>query len=193
MPPGVIPGWHTDKKKNILSLLHLYYIKLFLKHPLTMKKLFYLLLLPLLAVMVTACDDDDKDLPNVTLSIEYSGATEQDGVLTVEQGQILNIDALVVTPAEGTKQATLGQTIYYIDGIPFYSTVVVPFATEINTTGMEIGMHTLGVRSTVYQVDKEIGFALAEFKFQVIEPTGSDAPEDGSGTITPEVRVTDGD
>lgn len=158
-----------------------------------MKKLLYLLILPLLAVMVTACDDDDKDLPNVKLSIEYSGATEQDGVLSVEQGQILNIDALIVTPAEGTKEATLGQTIYYIDGIPFYSTVVVPFATEINTTGMKIGEHVLGVRTTVYQVDKEIGFALAQFKFVVTEPTGDDNPEEGSGTLNPDVRVTDGD
>lgn len=158
-----------------------------------MKKFFYLLLLPLLAVMVTACDDDDKDLPDVTLSIEYSGATEQDGVLTIEQGQVLTIDALKVTPAEGTKQATLGQTIYYLDGIPFYSTVVVPFATEINTTDMEIGEHTLGVRTTVYQVDKEIGFALAQFDFMVTEPTTSDTPDDGSGTLNPEVRVTDGD
>lgn len=158
-----------------------------------MKKLLYLLMLPLIAVMVTSCDNDDKDLPNVTLSIEYSGATEQDGVLSVEQGQILYIDALKVTPAEGTKQATLGQTIYYVDGLPFYSTVLVPFATEINTTGMKIGEHTLGVRTTVYQVDKEIGFALAQFRFNVTEPTEGDTPEEGSGTLTPDVRVTDGD
>lgn len=158
-----------------------------------MKKFFYLLLLPLLAVMVTACDDDDKDLPNVSLSIDYSGATEVDGVLTVEQGEVLSIDALNVIPAEGTKKATLGQTIYYLDGIPFYTTVVVPFETGIDTSELEIGRHVLGVRTTVYQVDKEIGFALAEFYFNVVAPTSDDTPDDGSGTLTPEVRVTDSD
>lgn len=57
-----------------------------------MKKLFfYLLALPLMALAFTSCDDDDKDLPNVTLSIQYSGATEEDGTLFVEQGQTLKI------------------------------------------------------------------------------------------------------
>ncbi len=158
-----------------------------------MKKLFYLFL-PLLAIMVTSCDNDDKDLPNVTLSIEYSGATEQDGVLSIEQGQTLTIDALTVTPAEGTKQATLGQTIYYLDGVPFFSTVTVPFATEINTTNLELGSHTLAVRTTVYQVGKEIGFALAQFNFVVTESTSDDTSDDSTtGTLTPDVRVTDGD
>ncbi len=156
-----------------------------------MKKLFYLFAIPLLAMFATACDDDDRDLPDVSLSIDYSGATEKDGVLYVEQGQTLNIDALKVTPAEGTKQATLGQTIYYWDGVPYYSTVIVPFATKVNTTGMEIGEHQLGVRTTVYQVDKEVGFALASFKVMIVEPTGDESGE-GGGTINPDVRVTDG-
>ncbi|MCI9284662.1 MAG: hypothetical protein HFJ91_02420 [Muribaculaceae bacterium] len=158
-----------------------------------MKKLFfYLLALPLMALAFTSCDDDDKDLPNVTLSIQYSGATEEDGTLFVEQGQTLKIDALEAVPAEGTKKATLGQTIYYWDGLPVYSTIVVPFATEINTTGMELGEHSLGVRSTVYQVDKEVGFALATFKVMVVAPE-ENPDEPGSGTITPEVRISDGE
>lgn len=160
-----------------------------------MKKFLYLLLLPLMALAVTSCDNDDKDLPNIKLSIEYSGATEADGDLFVEQGQTFNVDALIVTPNEGTKKATLGQTIYYLDGVPFYSTVVDPFAVEINTTGLDLGEHTLGVRTTVYQVDKEIGFALATFKFMVTQPTSGDdnSSDEGSGILTPQVRVTDGD
>lgn len=160
-----------------------------------MKKFLYLLLLPLMALAVTSCDNDDKDLPNIKLSIEYSGATEADGDLFVEQGQTFNVDALIVTPTEGTKKATLGQTIYYLDGVPFYSTVVDPFAVEINTTGLDLGEHTLGVRTTVYQVDKEIGFALATFKFMVTQPTSGDdnSSDEGSGILTPQVRVTDGD
>lgn len=154
------------------------------------------MLLPVMALAFSSCDNDDKNLPDVNLSIEYSGATEADGDLFVEQGQTFNVDALIVTPAEGTKKATLGQTIYYLDGVPFYSTVVDPFAVEINTTGLDLGEHSLGVRTTVYQVDKEIGFALATFKFMVVQPTSSgddNNSADSQGTLTPRVRVTDGD
>lgn len=158
-----------------------------------MKKLFYLLALPLVALMATSCDDNDKDLPNVSLAIEYEGATQEDGVLYVEQGQTLNITALEAVPAEGTKKATLGQTIYYWDGLPVYSTVVIPFATAIDTQGMELGEHTLGVRATVYQVDKEVGFALANFKVMVTAPSSDGDSNEGSGTINPNVRITDGD
>ena len=74
-----------------------------------MKRFLYLLLaLPLLGFIATSCSDDD-DLPDVTLSMDYSGATLTDGVFTVEQGDTLKINALKVIPAEGTKPATLGQ------------------------------------------------------------------------------------
>ena len=72
-----------------------------------MKKFLYLLLvLPLLGVF-TSCDDDDKDLPNVSLAIDYSGGTEENGVVSVVQGNTLEINALKAIPAEGTKEATL--------------------------------------------------------------------------------------
>ncbi|MDE7476302.1 MAG: hypothetical protein K2M71_11800, partial [Duncaniella sp.] len=90
-----------------------------------MKRLIYLLLvLPLLG-LVSSCDDD-KDLPQVSLSIDYTGATEEDGTIYVVQGDTLNVTALRAVPAEGTKAATLGVVAYFWDGIPQGRTAISP-------------------------------------------------------------------
>lgn len=158
-----------------------------------MKRIFYLLLmLPLLGFM-SSCSDD-KDLPQVTLSIDYTGGTEQDGVIQVVQGETLEVTALRAVPVEGTKAATLGVVEYFLDGIPQGRTALSPFAISINTTDMELGKHILGVDATVLQVDKEIGFAIAQFSFEVIANDNPDQPSDGGdqgGTINPETRITD--
>ncbi len=155
-----------------------------------MKKILYLLFaLPLLG-LISSCDDD-KDLPDVTFSMDYSGASCVDDVLYVVQGDTLYINALNVTPAEGTKKATLGLTTYYWDFSPFYSTITVPFSTAIATEGIEPGDHMLQVRTTIYQVDKEQAFGLFSYKV-VIVPTDEDQPGDGNGgTVAPEAKITD--
>ena len=152
-----------------------------------MKKFYYLLLmLPLLA-MLAACSDDDNDLPDVDISIRYSGAVEQDGKLLVAQGKTLTIEAINATPAPGTKEAILGNTVYYIDGVPFYTIGVAPFGCEIDTSNLSVGTHRLSFYSQVFQVDREVGFALYGLR---IEVTGPDSdPGDGAGTVTPGVQI----
>ncbi|MDE5734987.1 MAG: hypothetical protein K2H83_07600, partial [Duncaniella sp.] len=107
-----------------------------------MKRFLYILLvLPLLA-LAASCSDDDKDLPKVSISVDYSGAVEEDGVLVLTQGQPFTIDALKVTPLDG-KKATLGNTTYYMDGEPFYVIGVSPFGCEIDTNTLPVGNHGL--------------------------------------------------
>ena len=77
-----------------------------------MKRL-YLFLLALLPVIgLTSCSSED-DLPQVDIQVTYSGATDIYEVLYVVQGNKLNIDAITVTPLDGTKRATIGATAYY--------------------------------------------------------------------------------
>lgn len=159
-----------------------------------MKRFLYLLLvLPLLGV-VTSCDDDDKDLPNVSLAIDYEGGSEVDGVVSVAQGTTLEITALKAIPAEGTKEATLTNVVYFLDGIPVGRTNLMPFAINIPTGELEVGEHYLGVQATVLQVDKSVGFAVARFKFNVTpaetEEPGGDEGGTG-GTVTPDTQITD--
>lgn len=152
-----------------------------------MKRFLYILLvLPLLA-LVASCSDDDKDLPKVSISVDYSGAVEEDGVLVITQGQPFKIDALKVTSLDG-KKATLGNTTYYMDGEPFYAIGVPPFGCEIDTNTLPVGEHVLSFYTQVFQVDKETGFALYGLKLKVV--AAEDTPGDGGGTVTPDVRTT---
>lgn len=163
-----------------------------------MKRFLYLLFaLPLLA-LITSCDDDEKNLPNVSVSVDYSGATYADGTFTVKQGEEFAITALKVIPAEGTKEATLGRTIYFIDGFPIYETIVSPFGVKIDTGTLEIGKHLLQVRTTIFQVDKEVATGLFTYTLDVIEndnPENPDNPgeggDDNGGTVTPDLAITE--
>lgn len=144
------------------------------------------------AVLASCDDDDTKNIPDVSVSIEYSGAAMEDGVLYVTEGQPLNIDALVVTPAPGTGKAMLGNTVYYVDGYPVYATGVAPFSVEISTEGLQPGNHTLSVHSQIFQVDKSMGWGIFRYNFEVV--AAEDMPSDpGSGTDTPALNVADTD
>lgn len=145
-----------------------------------MKRVLNLLLaLPLLAFF-TACNDD-KDVPQVSLSIEYTGATSEDGVLYVVQGEPLTITSLVAVPDEGTQAAAVTTATYYWDGAPFERTVFSPFSVTIDTEGIPVGPHTLGVYADVAQVDKSLGFAVANFPVVIVEK-----PEEQPGEPLPQ-------
>lgn len=152
-----------------------------------MKKfLYFLLALPLLA-FVASCSDDDKDLPQVSISVDYTGAVEEDGVLVVTQGQPFTIDAIKATSLNG-KKTTLGNTTYYLDGEPFYATGVAPFGCEIDTDLLPVGDHVLSFYTQVFQVDKEVGFSLYGLKIKVVP--SEENPGGGNGTVTPDVRTS---
>lgn len=157
-----------------------------------MKKFLYLLLVLPLMGFLSSCHDD-KDLPEVSLQVDYEGATEEDGTLYVVQGETLDITAIRAIPAEGTKAATLGVVAYYWDGIPQGRTAISPFAISINTTDLPLGSHVLTVSASVLQVDKEVATALAQFKIEIVA-NDNNQPDDsgnGTGTLSPETRVTD--
>lgn len=157
-----------------------------------MKKfLFLLFALPMLAFVATSCSDDDKDMPDVTLSVEYSGATLSDGVFTVEQGDTLTIEALKVTPAEGTKQAVLGPVTYFIDGFPQFTTAIEPFSCAIPTGDMQIGKYLLQARANIFQVDKTVAFGVFTYTINVVEKQSTGGTTGGSGTDTPQTKITD--
>ena len=79
-----------------------------------MKKLLSLLPALLLGLAVSSCSDHDgKDMPDVNISLEYSGGATVDNHIVVEQGQTLSIDGLYVTPprAPRTPRSDLQLTI----------------------------------------------------------------------------------
>lgn len=147
------------------------------------------MLLPLLGGM-SACSDDDNDAPEVTLSLNYSGATEEDGVLYVVSGDPLVINSLTAIPAEGTKAATISSATYYWDGAPLYNTVVSPFQVTILTRGLKTGRHTLGIYANVLQVGKPAGFAVTDFPVVIVERPEEQPGEEAEGVVSLPVSVT---
>lgn len=150
-----------------------------------MKKLFTMLLAIPFIAMLAACSDD-KDLPSVNVSVDYSGATAVEDGIQIAQGQTLNIDAIKFTPVSGSKQVSVTNTTYLLDGVSFYSTGIAPFSGSIITDDIPVGVHTLSFMAEVYQVDKEPGMAIFGFKLIVTEPGSAD---EGSGTVIPDVRM----
>lgn len=160
-----------------------------------MKRFLYLLLaLPLLGFFASSCSDDDKDLPDVTLSMDYSGASYADGVFTVEQGDTLSIDALNVIPAEGTKKATLGPVSYFINGFYEFTNPEPPFKCVIPTGNLNVGKYVLQARANIFQEGKSVAFGVFTYGINVVEKQNPGTPgEDSgnSGTVTPDTKITD--
>lgn len=157
-----------------------------------MKRL-YLFLLALLPVIgLTSCSSED-DLPKVDIQVTYSGATDIDEVLYVVQGNQLSIDAITVTPLDGTKKATIGATAYYWNYQYAGTTIQEPFGMTFNTAALPVGNYMLQINSTIYQVDKAVGQAYLTYKVKIVA-SEDEIPGDvtGSGVDTPDVDVRAG-
>ncbi len=154
---------------------------------LDMKRLYYLLLaLPL--AFFASCDDDN-DLPEVTFDVTMSGGVESEGQIYVVQGETLMVDEVKVT-SDTNSAATLGATTYFWNGLPVGTTIVVPFAWEFNTTGLEPGAYSMQIQTNVYQTDKAPAVALLSYRINVVAsaddlPAGSVAL--GTRTVTPQI------
>lgn len=157
-----------------------------------MKKFLSLLLaVPMLAMLASCDDDDTKDIPDVNISIEYTGGSLSDGTMYVVQGDELDITALKVTPAAGTGQATLANVTYFLDGYPFFATGISPWGVTIDTSDIAVGSHTLSVRAQILQVDKSLGFGIFNYPIDVVS-SSSDLPSDsGSGSDTPAQTISE--
>ena len=155
----------------------------------TMKKFIYLLIA--LPFLLASCSNDD-DLPEVDFSIQYSGAQSVDGILYVVQGDTLKIDAINITPREGTKPATIGATAYYWDYLYFGTAMTPPFAMALETADLPAGNDLLQFESSVFQVDKSVATAYFTYKVKIVEsaddiPSGS-VVEPGVLKPDPDVR-----
>ncbi len=149
-----------------------------------MKRFLYLLLLlPLLAGVSSCSDDDDNDIPQVNLSLNYSGATVEDDVFYVVSGDPFVINSLTAVPVEGTKAAVVSAATYYWDGQPFYYTPVSPFTVSIDTEMLRPGRHTLGIYANILQVGKPAGFAVADFPVMIVERPEEQPGDQASGTL----------
>lgn len=152
-----------------------------------MKKLLLsLMLLPLLGAF-TACDNDSNDLPEVDIEVAISGAVQNpdDNKIYVQQGTPLVIDGITAVSRNG-KKTTLGLTTYYLNGVPQFQTVTVPFGAEFSTADLEPGEYAFQIKTSVYQIDKSAAVCLLTYAL-VVEPADDESTDvPGQSIVKPD-------
>lgn len=154
-----------------------------------MKKLLYsLMILPMLATL-SACNDNDNDLPEVDMQVTISGGVQNqdDNKIYVEQGTPLVVESVTAVPRNG-KKTTLGLTTYYLNGLPQYQTVTVPFSCTLSTAELQPGEYSFQIKSAVYQVDKTAAFVLMSYDLVVEEPTADEPATYGRSIVHPDAQ-----
>lgn len=135
-----------------------------------MKRIFKYIMLALpLAFMATACDDDKNEMPNVSISADISGGVEENGIIYIQQGQPLNINAITLVNNSG-KEAALGAVTYYWDYQRVGTVVTRPFALTVETGDMPLGQHLLQAQMPIYVVDYPVVTGLFEINVVIVAP-----------------------
>ena len=153
-----------------------------------MKKLLLSLLALASVVAFSSCDNDSDDLPEVNIEVQISGGVQNadDNKIYIEQGTPLVVESLKAEPRNGTKQATLGLTTYYLNGIPQMQTVTVPFGATFDTSTLAPGEYAFQIKSAVYQVDKSAAFVVLTYALVVEAPDEDPDDTPGESTVTPD-------
>lgn len=152
-----------------------------------MKKFFSLLLLATPLLMFTSCDDD-KDLPDVDVSINIDGGVSVDGTIYVVQGDVLDITAINVTNREHGKEALITSATYTWDYAYVATSVTPPYGIEFETVNVPVGTHLLQIECPLYAVDKSAAIMYIAYKVCVV-PSVDDIP---AGQAATEISVNPG-
>lgn len=153
-----------------------------------MKKLFSLLLaLPM--IFFASCSDD-KDVPDVSVNTEISGAYQvpNDNALYVVKGETMTIDAVTLTSHTG-KEAAISSVTYVWDYISVGTNVVSPFTQSLTMETVEPGDHLLQLNMIIAAVGYPITTGVVAYPVKVVA-SADDLPAGAElmGTL-PEAKV----
>lgn len=114
-----------------------------------MKKFFYLLALPLIALMAS-CSDDNK-VPDVEIYATFDGGQQVGDVYYVVQGDTLTVESVNMIN-NGKESASLGGVRYFWDYMPVGNVIVQPYTISFDTQTMAVGNHLLQAEMPIYAV-----------------------------------------
>lgn len=151
-----------------------------------MKRLIYLLLaLPLFLV---SCSDDDK-VPEFDLKIVFGeGATVENNVISVTQGQPFTIES--ITPVNANvEDIAFGSVTYQLDYGVGITTALQPYRMSFDTNSIPVGRHLFQIRFPVFAVDYSVMQALITYELVVLpaEETPETPPTGGTEIVTPAI------
>lgn len=162
-----------------------------------MKKFLSLLfILPLLAVGVSSCHDDD-DTPDVSMSISISNAKNIDGQIYLVSGDTLYIDSVNIKNNEEGKSALISSATYYWNGFRLGTSILYPYGFAIATTKYQInnqgvatgtkpGQYLLAIEAPVAAEDKSLGLAVLTYVVNVVSDP-ADIPSGPSSQEAPTI------
>lgn len=159
-----------------------------------MKKLMYLLLaVPMF--FFASCSDDKDDLPQVDMSIDYSGAVSVNGELYAVQGDTIYFNSISVTPVREGKKAAIVSVSYYWDGWLMGVVPQPPFSASIAVTGNKVGKHLLSLQMPLVEDGCEAATAYTSYTVNVVAskdeiPNVGDNSNDGSSSSIDTRRPT---
>lgn len=140
-----------------------------------MKKLLYLFLALPFAMMVASCNNDDN-LPNVTVTMDFGNAAVQDGTIYVAETDTLLINSIVTKPVDSNQTATLANVRFYWNYVPTPYLSWSPLPLEIPIAQMplsESGNNLLQLDATLLETDKSIAYANIAIPVKVVASVDS--------------------
>lgn len=150
-----------------------------------MKKLF-LMMLAVPFLMATSCDDDN-DLPNVDVAVNFQDVTRVDDVIYVVQGEPLTVES--ITLEDHTKKgAVIGGAEFFWDYEHLLSTIVQPYKMTLDTEGILVGNHLFQIAISIYAVDYSPCEGYMAYKVKVVE-SADDIPSDGDTEPNPSIAA----
>ncbi|MDE7418920.1 MAG: hypothetical protein K2N35_01780 [Muribaculaceae bacterium] len=125
-----------------------------------MKKLLYLLLVIPFAMMISSCSND-KDLPNVDITMSFDNAAVKDGTVYVVKDSVFSITGLTTKAVDSNKQSAIVNVRYFWNGYPAPGLTWAGLPMEIDMAKMSqpaSGNNILGLDATLLEVDKSMSY-----------------------------------
>lgn len=142
-----------------------------------MKKILYLLLALPFALGFASCSDDD-DLPNVTVTMNFSNAVAQDGIIYVAEADTLYLNSIDTKAMASNQSAVLTNILYYWNYVPTPNLTWGSYPLAIPIAKMPLssnGNNILGMEATLLETDKSIAYTNIRVPIKVV-PTVEDLP-----------------
>lgn len=155
-----------------------------------MKKILLAGLTSLALILGFSSCNDDNDLPDVSLLVEFNDATIADGTIYVVQGETFEIESVTPVNNESNKAVELGGVSYYWDYQILGASNIKPYGFEITVTPeTPVGRHILELFCPVYAVDKAPANAMISYNVEVVA-SADDLPDNGSTTVSTTAQVS---
>lgn len=125
-----------------------------------MKKLIYLLLVLPFAMMISSCTDD-KDLPNVEITMSFDNVAIQDGTVYVLEDGTFSITGITTKSVDSKQQSAIANVRYFWNGIPAPGLTWGEYPLEITMEELplrESGNNLLGLDATLLETDKSMSY-----------------------------------